>query len=116
MSQLSSNLNSRRLALNLTYEQVWDQLQAYPWSEGIKPPSLAVVGHWFNGERKPREMEHLQGLCKVLGVTIDQAASGAPAEALTATEQAVLETMRRLTPESAEFLLATALHMAGKDG
>ena len=49
MSRLSDNLNGRRLELELTYEKVWEKLQDYPWPPGIKPPSLAVVGHWFNG-------------------------------------------------------------------
>ena len=112
MSQLSDNINARRLELGLTYEQVWEQLLSYQWPTGVKPPSLPVVGHWFNGGRRPRKMEHLRGLCDVLGLTLDQAAGGASDEAQTDEEQAILRAFRSVTEADREYLLATAAVMA----
>ena len=112
VSQLSTNINARRLELGLTYEQVYDALLRYPWPAGIKPPSLAVVGHWFNGGRRPRKMEHLVGLCEVLGLTLDEAAGRPTTEASTDEEQALLEAFRRLTGGAdREYLLGMALQM-----
>lgn len=112
MSQLSDNLNARRLELGLTYEQVWEALLKYPWPAGVKKPSLAVVGHWFNGGRRPRKMEHLRGLCNVLGLTLDQAAGGQSEEARTDEEQAMLQAFRASSGADREYLLATAAVMA----
>lgn len=112
MSLLSANINARRQELGLTYEQVWELLLAYPWPEGVKSPSLSVVGHWFNGERRPRKMEHLRGLCDVLGMTIDQAAGGSNEEARTDEEQAWLRAFREVERADREYLLATAAVMA----
>lgn len=106
MSRLSENLNKRRLALGLTYEQVWEELQARDWPEGVKPPSLPVVGHWFNGERRPRKVEHLQGLAAVLNMTLDEAVSGAEVNANTAMEHAVLSGLRELSDADAQVVLA----------
>ena len=114
MSQLSDNLNTRRKQLGLTYERVWEELADYPWPEGVAPPSLAIVGHWFNGRRRPRKMEHLQGLCAVLRLSLDEAAAGAANEAITDVEQAVLTALRKMDSKDAEFLLASALHLAQK--
>lgn len=115
MSRLSDNLNSKRQALDLTYEQVWERLQAYPWPAGIKPPSLAVVGHWFNGGRRPRKMEHLLAVCAVLGMTLDEAAGNATVEARTDEEQVWLEALRALpSGGDREYLLGLAATMASR--
>ena len=112
MSQLSRNINARRLELGLTYEQVYDALLKHPWPEGIDPPSLAVVGHWFNGRRRPRKMEHLVGLCEVLEMSLDEAAGKETTEARTDEEQSLLEAFRALNAGvDREYLLATALQM-----
>ena len=95
----------------MTYEQVFERLERYSWPAGVNPPSLAVVGHWFNGTRRPRNMQHLRGLCDVLDLTLDEAVKGSPQEAKTGTEQAMLEAMRRLGDEDAEMLLAMARRM-----
>jgi hypothetical protein len=114
VSQLSDNLDSRRRELGWTYQRVWEELHDYPWPEGVKPPSLAIVGHWFNGRRRPRKMEHLQGLCAVLRLSIDDAVKGAATEAATGVEQALLVAIRKMDPKDAEFVLASALHLADK--
>lgn len=112
MSRLSDNINARRQELGLTYEQVWDALFKYEWPEGVKPPSVTVVGHWFNGRRRPRKMEHLRGLCDVLGMTLDQAAGGPTEEAQTDEEAALLSAFRAAAGADREYLLATAAMMA----
>lgn len=108
MTRLNDNLNARRLELGLTYEQVHELLARYPWPVGVKPPSLAVVGHWFNGTRRPRNMEHLRGLCDVLEMTLDEAIKGAPNEAATGLEQALLDAVRDMEGADAEMILANA--------
>lgn len=116
MSRLSENLNARRIELDLTYESVWEALQDYPWPPGIKPPSLSVVGHWFNGGRRPRKMEHLKGLCDVLGISIDAAAGAASKEARTDEEQVLLDAFRQMeSGQDREMLLANALHLARRN-
>lgn len=115
MSQLSDNINARRLELGLTYEKVWEALLRYPWPDGIKPPSLAVVGHWFNGGRRPRKMEHLRGLCEVLGMTLDEAAGNATTEARTDEEQAWLEVLRQIkSGADRDYLIALGAQLAKK--
>lgn len=59
-------------------------------------------------------MEHLQGLCAVLRLSIDDAVQGAANEAATGVEQALLEAIRKMDPKDAEFVLASALHLAQK--
>lgn len=115
VSRLSENLNARRLALGLTYEQVWEALQTWDWPEGVKPPSLSVVGHWFNGERRPRKLEHLQGLAAVLRMTLDEAASGAEVNANTAMEHAVLSGLRELSDADAQVVLAVIEQLKKRD-
>lgn len=112
MSETPAILNSRRKLLGLTYEAVYERLLKYPWTGGTTAPSLAVVGHWFNGTRRPRNMQHLRGLCDVLGITIDEAIKGKPREAKTGMEQAMLEAMRGMQDVDAEMLLAMAKRMA----
>ena len=112
--RLHDTLNARRKMRGLTYEEVHEKLLAYPWSHGVKPPSLAVVGHWFNGTRRPRYMEHLRALCEVLDLTLDEAVKGAPAEAKTGVEQAMLEALRSMSAAKAEALLAVAKGMEDK--
>lgn len=57
-------------------------------------------------------MEHLRGLCDVLGLTLDQAAGGRSEEAQTDEEQAMLQAFRAATGADREYLLATAAVMA----
>lgn len=109
---LNQILNDRRKELGLTYEKVHAKMERFPWSTGVSCPSLAVVGHWFNGTRRPRNMEHLRGLLDALGMTLDIAERGAPAEAITATELAMLQAMRRMPDAMAESLLAIAQQTA----
>ena len=57
-------------------------------------------------------MQHLKALCDVLGITLDEAVRGAPEEAATGVEQAMLDALRRMSPAKAESLLAVAKGMA----
>lgn len=106
MMRLDEILNARRIEQGLTYEQVHERLERYPWPPTAKAPSLAVVGHWFNGTRRPRKMEHLKALCDVLDVSLDEAVSGSPAQAVTAVEQVLLHEFRKLSPRAQENLIA----------
>lgn len=108
MNHLHSNINAKRRELGLTYEQVHERMSQYPWPVGVKSPSLAVIGHWFNGTRRPRKMEHLRGLCDVLEMTVDEAVKGAPNEAATGIEQAILAAVRDMDDVDAEMILALA--------
>lgn len=111
MMRLHETINARRNEKGWTYEQVHELLERYPWPVGVKAPSLSVVGHWFNGTRRPRNMEHLRGLCEVLELSLDEAVKGAPGEAKTAVEQRMLEVMRGLNDVDQEMLLAMASRM-----
>jgi len=101
-------IDERRRQLGYTYEAVCGLLERYPWSKGVKAPSLPTVGHWSNGIRRPRHMEHLRGLCEVLQLTIDEAAPGGQVSAITDTEAALLRIVRTLSDEQAQALLAVA--------
>ena len=57
-------------------------------------------------------MEHLVGLCSVLGMSLDEAAGKATSEAATDEEQIWLEALRAIgAGTDREYLLATALQM-----
>lgn len=92
----------------MTYADVHELLARRNWSAGVQAPSLAVVGHWFNGRRRPRSMEHLRGLLDVLDLSLDEAIRGAPMEAVTAAENAMLQRMRAMSDEDVVLLLAMA--------
>lgn len=111
MRSFAKTINARRNKLVLTYEQVYERLQAIDWPVGTKPPSLPSVGHWFNGTRRPRNMEHLKGLCRVLEMSLDEAMGESSLEAITDVEQLMLKKLRKLNPASAELLLALAEKM-----
>lgn len=113
--RLHETLTARRLEKGWTYEQVHERLERYPWSPGVKPPSLPVVGHWFNGTRRPRKMEHLRGLCDVLDLSLDEAIKGAPAEAKTGMEQAMLDALRDVPDDSQELALAMLRKLRRKE-
>jgi transcriptional regulator with XRE-family HTH domain len=106
MMRLHEILNSRRVDLGWTYEDVHGKLEAYPWPDGVQSPSLATVGHWFNGTRRPRHMQHLKAICAVLDVSLDEAIRGEPREAKTAEEQVLLDQFRDMSAEDREVYLA----------
>ena len=108
MRMLHKTLNARRKDLKLTYEDVHAALLRRMHAGEVKPPSLAVIGHWFNGTRRPRNMEHLRALCGVLDLTLDEATGGAPHTAATASEQMLLDETRHLDESSVQLLLAMA--------
>jgi transcriptional regulator with XRE-family HTH domain len=114
MTRLHDILNASRNRLGLTYEQVHERLEAYPWPEGVSKPSLPVVGHWLNGTRRPRNMEHLKALCRVLEVSLDDAVQGRPAEVKTAEEQVMLDLFREAGNQGRELLLAMGKQMEGR--
>ncbi len=109
----SGNINARRLERGLTVEQVYDLLLSYRWPHGTEPPALPSVGHWFNGTRRPRNMEHLKALCAVLDMSLDEASGAKSAEAATAVEHRMLTILRDLEPAAAEALLASGEAMRG---
>jgi hypothetical protein len=111
---LAERMNARRIALGLTYDQVHERLARYNWPEGVDVPASSTVGHWFNGTRRPRHMEHLRGLLSVLEMDIAEALGGTPREAVTAIEQALLSEMRGMDTVSAELLLAMAKKLSTK--
>ncbi len=59
-------------------------------------------------------MEHLRGLLAVLDLSLDEAIKGAPAEAVTGTEQLMLQKMREMSQEDVELLLAMAEKLGRK--
>lgn len=109
--RLHDILRARAVELGLTNEQVLERLERYSWPDGIKPPKLATVGHWLNGTRRPRKMEHLRAMCEVLDLSLDDAVKGSPKEAKTATQQLMLESMESMSDADAEILLAMAMRM-----
>lgn len=114
MKRLHEILNARRVEKEWTYDQVHERLERYPWPDGVSPPSLSVVGHWFNGTRRPRKMDHLRGLLDVLDLSLDEAVKGAPAEAKTGLEQAVLDGLREMPDDLQETVLALIKQLKGK--
>lgn len=106
MRPFHENINQRRIELGLTYEQVRQALELRKWPEGVSAPSVATVGHWFNGTRRPRHMEHLRALCETLQMTLDEAAGSDALLTQTTTEQAALEAFRGLSPAQQQAFLA----------
>lgn len=53
-------------------------------------------------------MVHLRGLCDVLEISLDEAVKGAPDEAKTAMEAALLQSLRRMSDADAEVIMAMA--------
>lgn len=107
MAAFNDNINARRLTLGLTYEEVFARMSERKYSDGVKPPSLSAVGNWFNGQRRPRHMEHLVALCDVLQVSIDEVAAGS-LEPVTDTEVQMLKLMRKMGDAQSQALLAIA--------
>jgi hypothetical protein len=113
---LHQTINARRVEMGLTVEQVYDRIRRYRWLPGVRPPALPTVGHWFNGTRRPRNMEHLKALCQALDLTVDEAIGSDTMEAQTALEQRMLAVLRDLEPAQAEALLITGEAMRGGRG
>lgn len=116
MTRLHTILNAKRLELGWTYEDVHAKLEAYAWPDGVKAPSLSVVGHWLNGTRRPRDMEHLKALCLVLDVSLDAAVMGEPTEAKTAEEQVLLDQFRTMDVADRQVLLLMGSRFSSKAG
>lgn len=114
VQSLHQTINARRIEKGLTVEQVYDLMLRYRWQPGVRPPALPTVGHWFNGTRRPRNMEHLKALCQALDLTVDEAIGSASLEAQTAVEQRMLSILRDLEPAQAEALLVTGEAMRGR--
>lgn len=113
MATFNDNINARRLALGLTYEDVHARLSERTYSVGVKPPSLSAVGNWFNGIRRPRNMEHLRALCDVLQMSFEDAAAD-DLSPVTVTEAEIVKAVRRLTDVQAQAVLAIAVTMQPK--
>jgi transcriptional regulator with XRE-family HTH domain len=113
MATFNTNINARRLALGLTYEDVWSRMSDRKYSEGVDPPSISAVGNWFNGQRRPRHMEHLLALCDVLQISIEDAA-GSDGLPVTDTQAALLQAVHGLSDAQIQALLALAHTMKPK--
>jgi hypothetical protein len=96
-----------------TNEELHEALERYPWPPDVQPPALATVGHWCNGTRRPRNMEHLIAMCVTLGLSLDDVIVQNEDEAKTAVEQRIIRGVRELSPEWQEYVLAT-VEMAKK--
>lgn len=57
-------------------------------------------------------MQHLRGVCDVLGLSLDEAVKGAAHEAQTGTEQLMLNKMRNMADADVEVLLTMADRLA----
>lgn len=106
MMRLHEILNARRVKLGWTYEDVHERLERYPWTHGKKPPALSTVGRYFNGRRRPRDMEHLKALLDILDISLDEAVKGAPGEAKTGMEQILLDRFRLVSAETQGAVVA----------
>lgn len=101
MSELSDNLTSRRVALDLSVPQVVAAL-------GLRGLTVAysTVAAWFNGNRKPQKMDHLKLLCEVLQTSISEMAGEDPEFAQNSFESVLLKESRDLPPAQREAVLA----------
>lgn len=111
MSAFSDNINARRLQLGYTYQDVHDKMAAMTFSQPIEPPSYSAVGNWFNGQRRPRHMEHLIALCEVLQMSVEDAARGELAP-LTDVEATLLSESRGLPDAQVQALIDGAASVA----
>lgn len=112
MNSFQQNINAQRLALGLTYEDVFARMSDRKYSAGVKAPSLSAVGNWFNGQRRPRNMEHLRALCDVLQISFEDAAGDDDIAPVTTTEAELLKAVRNLSDTKAQALLAIAHAMS----
>lgn len=106
MRQSHEILDARRRSLGLTYEDVHEKLEEYAHRHGIKVPAIATVGHWFNGTRRPRGMEHLKALCDVLGLSVDEVVGQRPIQAQTDLQQVILSGLNELDEEQQQLVAA----------
>lgn len=104
MSTFHDRINARREALQLTYEGVHQRLLEWEWPEGTASPALPTVGHWFNGTRRPRDMEHMRALCAVLDMRIDEAVNGV-AVATNSVEDTMVAMLRDMPDNDQELAL-----------
>lgn len=106
MSTLSENLNRRRVELKLSVPDVTAALQRM----GIEV-AYSTVAAWFNGGRKPKDMEHLKALCATLDTSISEMAGEDPEFAQNAFETKLLEETRLLEPTQREAVMAIVASM-----
>lgn len=113
MSTFHDRINARREALQLTYESVHHRLLEWDWPDGSAAPALPTVGHWFNGTRRPRDMEHLKALCAVLDMQIDAAVKGV-AVATSRVEATMVAMLRDLPDNDQELALTLVAALKNK--
>jgi len=106
MSILATNLTSRRVDLKLSVQDVTDALNR----RGIDV-AYSTVAAWFNGGRRPREMDHLKALCEELKTSISEMAGEDPAFAQNTFEAQLLEEARILAPMQQQAVLALIASM-----
>ena len=109
MSELSNNLFCRRVELGYSVPQVHKAL-------GLIGVTVAesTVAAWFNGGRRPQDMQHLKALCKVLRTTISEMAGEDPEFAKNSLESALLAESREIDPSQLEAVLAIMRTMRPK--
>lgn len=106
MRQFHEIIDQRRRDLGLTVEDVFERLEHHSWPRGTKAPALATVGHWFNGTRKrPRDMNHVRAICKVLDIDIAEAFGEDSLKAETDVEQVMLKKLRKLSADDQEIAM-----------
>jgi len=118
MRNEADRIDARRNELGLSYAAVHARMLALHWPEGVKPPDIATVTDWFDGRRRPLDMQYREMLYRALdmgtgddvpmddGVAktelgarlLQLAESGDPDEA--AQMLALWETMRRVKKTS----------------
>lgn len=94
MRSLHETLNSLRLALGYTYEDVQEKLS----KRGIDV-SASTVGHWFTGTRRPRNLKMLGQLCEVLESRLSQVLEEHVEYAKNDHEMLLLTQFRHMTAE-----------------
>ena len=114
MRQFHEIINERRLQMEMTVEDVHEELERRMLCAGKRPPALATLGHWFNGTRKrPRDMEQLRGLCDVLELQLGEAMGETSATPRTDLEHVILKMAQDLSNADQELAIAFLARLGG---
>lgn len=111
MRQLHEIIEAQRVAKGLSVATIHRELGI----AGIRV-GYGTVAHWFTGERRPRDMQHLRELCRILGISIDQATGGDPMTPATGEEAVWLDSFRKMTDEQQKAALLFIQSMKARDG
>lgn len=100
MRPLHQIIAAQRKTLGLKVADVHRRLQRAGVIVGY-----GTVAHWFTGERRPRNMQHLRALTKILKMSVDEATGGAPKTAATDEEAVWLESFRTMDDDQQKAAL-----------